>query len=84
VVGIDPGPLTLRELALMAEGRSRLEWAQTSQLLAMLFNTHRDPKTPAVKPDAFNPYVPGPAKPPAMSMKAMGGILKGALGHVRQ
>jgi len=57
-VGVDPGPLTLRELLEMAEARGAEEWRRTSSLLAMLFNAHRDPRRsdPAV-PDDYNPHV---------------------------
>ena len=41
---------------MMAEGRGRAEWAQTSAILAMLANTHRDPKKSALHPKDFNPY----------------------------
>jgi len=40
----------------MAEGRLGHDWAQTSTLLAMLANCHRDPKkTRAFSPKDFNP-----------------------------
>jgi hypothetical protein len=56
-VGVDPGPLTLRELLEMAEARGAEEWRRTSSLLAMLFNAHRDPRrsNPAM-PDDYNPH----------------------------
>jgi len=38
IVGLDPGPLTLRELVVMADARRKLAWAQTAEVLAMLFN----------------------------------------------
>jgi hypothetical protein len=64
----------------MAEGRGRLEWAQTSQVLCMLQNTHRDPKSTAAKPEDFNPYASAAKaaeKPDAKtSMKALGSFLK--------
>lgn len=41
----------------MAEGRARLEWAQTAALLALTANCHRDPKKGRpLTPDDFNPY----------------------------
>lgn len=41
----------------MADGRGKMEWAQTSNLMAMIVNVMRDPKkTKAVKPADFNPY----------------------------
>ena len=57
VIGIDPGPLTLRELLLMAEARSEHNWAHTSALLALIANVNRDPKkSKAYKPADFNPF----------------------------
>ena len=57
ILGIDPGPFTLRELVRMTEARGRFEWGQTASLLAMIANVLRDPKkTKAVKPADFNPY----------------------------
>jgi len=54
---VDPGPLTLRELAAMAEAKRREAWDHTSTVLAMIFNANRDPKrqTPAGPAD-FHPY----------------------------
>ena len=41
----------------MAEGRSRSLWGHTAALLAMLANTHRDPKkTRAFRPEDFDPH----------------------------
>jgi hypothetical protein len=41
----------------MAEGRSRSLWGHTSALLAMLANTHRDPKkSRAWRPEDFDPH----------------------------
>lgn len=47
LVGLDPaaaGPLTLRQLDLMARGRKRHDWHRTLEVLALLANCHRDPK----------------------------------------
>ncbi|MFH1022130.1 MAG: hypothetical protein V1809_01935 [Planctomycetota bacterium] len=41
----------------MAEAKGRADWGRTSVVLAVLANTHRDPKkTRAFKPADFNPY----------------------------
>ena len=41
----------------MAEGRGKLEWGQTSCLMALVANLMRDPKkSTGVKPADFNPY----------------------------
>ncbi len=56
VVGVDPGPLTLRELALMAEAKRQEAWDHTSTVLAMIFNANRDPKRQtAARPIDFHP-----------------------------
>ena len=59
-MGVDPRPLTLRELLWLGEGHGREAWGRTSALLAMLVNCHRDPKKgrPA-RPEDFDPYAQG-------------------------
>jgi len=53
---VDPGPFTLRELVWMADARQLDEWNHTAAILAMLANTHRDPKkTRPFKPAEFHP-----------------------------
>jgi hypothetical protein len=44
VLGIDPGPLSLRELAWMVEARRIDQWNHTASLLALWASIHRDPK----------------------------------------
>ncbi len=42
---------------MMAEGRAAQEWAQTSALMTLISNIHRDPKKgKALPPDYFNPF----------------------------
>jgi len=41
----------------MAEGRAKLQWAQTSLLAALAFNPHRRPGTPAKEPRDFDPTI---------------------------
>ena len=56
-VGIDPDPLTLRELAWMARGRASRLWDHTASLLAMTANVHRDPKRSRThRPVDFHPF----------------------------
>jgi len=56
VVGVDPGPLTLRELLWMHESRVRDQWNHTSSILALTANCHRDPKkTASFAPQDFHP-----------------------------
>ena len=48
----------------MAEARCRADWTRTSALMALVVNLVRDPRrTPAAKPNDFNPYAPRPKKP---------------------
>ena len=65
ILGVDPGPLTLRELVWMAEARIKQQWAHTASLMALLANAHRDPKKGrAFKPADFDPtrkLAPSPA-----------------------
>lgn len=57
IIGIDPGPFTLRQLVVMAEAKSRQAWNHTSAVLAMLANVHRDAKkTRAYRPADFHPH----------------------------
>lgn len=55
-VGVHPAPFTLRQLLAMAEGRNRAAWLHTSAVIAMLVNTHRDPKKTPVPSSKFDPY----------------------------
>lgn len=42
----------------MAEGRGKLEWGQTSCLMALLVNIFRNPKkSKGATPADFNPYM---------------------------
>ena len=80
IVGIDPGPLTLRELVWMADGRVRQSWVHTSSVLAMIANVNRDPKkTRAFRPDDFNPFAARSARGiplTAGTIRAMKGMFK--------
>jgi hypothetical protein len=43
-VGVDPGPLTLRQLAWMYAARRQETWGQVANVMALLANCHRDAK----------------------------------------
>lgn len=58
IVGIDPGPLTLRELAAMAEARTLADWEHTSSLLAHMLNVRAGKVVSS--PNEYNPYKPAP------------------------
>lgn len=64
----------------MAEGRLEAEWSQTSAVLALLANCHRDPKkTRPFKPAQFNPFAQPRrgAAAPKVSMKSLRATLMG-------
>jgi len=58
IVGVDPGPYTLREMLWMVRGRLRAEWAQTSTLCAVIYNSAPSfgSRKTMMKPNAFDPY----------------------------
>jgi hypothetical protein len=56
-IGVDPGPLTLRELLWMYDGHDRAAWGHTSHIMCVIASANRDPKKsrPLSAAD-FNPY----------------------------
>lgn len=57
MIGVDPGPLTLRELLWMSDGRGKHAWSQTCSIVAAIANAFRDPKkSKPIMPDDINPY----------------------------
>jgi hypothetical protein len=82
LVGLNPEPLTLRELLWMAEGRSRENWQHTSMLLTMLFNCNRDPKrSKPAKPSDFNPFCTGNGQTVLITKENIGQLRKYFKGH---
>jgi hypothetical protein len=66
VAGVNPGPLTLRELIAMAEGARRERWSRHAELLALIANCHRDPdkqRTPFTAWDFWPFDDPRPEQP---------------------
>lgn len=57
IAGVDPGPMTLRELLWMSEARGRHEWGQTAFILAKLHNVNCTKESDCITPDDCNPYV---------------------------
>ncbi len=57
IVGVDPGPLTLRQLVLMAEAKRQHDWNVASTIMALMAEMNRDRKRrrKPFKPDDFNP-----------------------------
>ena len=53
MLGVDPNPLTLRELLWMLKGRNKIQWQHTSELLAMIHNAHF---TERITAQEINPY----------------------------
>tara|TARA_B100000809_G_scaffold166695_1_gene163999 strand:- start:222 stop:503 length:282 start_codon:yes stop_codon:yes gene_type:complete len=60
IVGVDPGPFTLAELLIMAEGRQRDMWHHTAQITAIMANIHRGPKTKPFEIHDFHPFIDSP------------------------
>lgn len=57
MAGVDPGPLTLRELLWMSEARGRFAWEQTASLLAKIHNVNCTKENERLTPGDCNPYV---------------------------
>lgn len=53
--GIDPGPRTYGELAVLADGRRRAEWGRTAALRADVINSNPYRKGQAVRPADLDP-----------------------------
>jgi len=58
-VGVDPNPLTLRELIWMVGARRQDQWSHTAAVLALTANVHRNPKkrSKPYSPAEFHPLV---------------------------
>ena len=56
MVHVDPGPLTIRELLEMTEGRSRSLWGHTSAVVATILNVNRPKGKAPIRPEAVNPW----------------------------
>ena len=58
IAGIDPRPLTLRQINWMADGRRIDEWNRTSLQCVLFANANRDPKkTRPFTLATFHPYI---------------------------
>jgi hypothetical protein len=69
IVGVDPGPITLRSLAAMARSKEKTEWERTAWLLAKIHNCHC---TDARSPNQCNPFM---MKPPSTDMMILKPLL---------
>ena len=55
---MDPGPLTIRQLVWMADGRAESQWAVASSILAAIWSANTMMKRPRIfDPSEFNPFV---------------------------
>jgi len=57
IAGVDPGPLTLRELIWMVDARRQDQWSHTAAVMALVANVHRNPKRRS------SPYAPAEFHP---------------------
>jgi len=56
ILGIDPGPWTLRELAKMARTVQEIEWSRTASLMSLIEVVHSGAKRrPKFNPNKWNP-----------------------------
>ena len=77
IVGVDPGPLTLRQLVRMAEARREHDWSIASSQMAMLAEIHRDRKRRSrpFSPAEFNPLTRRTAKPIPTTVTQLASLL---------
>jgi len=47
----------------MADGRAKLQWAQTARVLEFLYNANKTSDAEPAQPDTFNPYSPRAKEP---------------------
>ncbi len=57
LVGVDPGPLTLRRLLQMAEGLQQAWWDHDAWVCHVIANVQRDPDTAPILPAQLNPLL---------------------------
>ena len=55
ILGVNPEPFTIREIAWMIEGKGKDAWNKLSSLMALIANCNRV-KGKAFLPKDFNPY----------------------------
>jgi len=71
IVGVDPAPLTLRELIWMSDARRQDQWTHTATSMALLANIHRNPKK---RSQPFTPLEFHPLAKPKQSKPAKVGL----------
>ena len=80
MIPLDPRPLTLRELLLMAEGAQRERWGRMSSLMALIANVNRDPRRcRAFAPADFDPFAPEKNAEPVVFDKTTAPLLRRAM-----
>ncbi len=77
VVGVDPAPLTLRQLAWMASAKREHDWALASSLMALSAELARDRRRRGrpFTPDEFNPLVARRSCPIPITVTQLGKLL---------
>ena len=55
IVGVDPHPLTLRELCWMAHARIEADWWHTANLMSLTINQNRKKGSRAITPKELHP-----------------------------
>jgi hypothetical protein len=62
VIGVHPGPFTLRQLWAMGAA----VWEPWGELLAMFFNANKPKEVPAEPGETFNPYARSESRQPTI------------------
>jgi len=75
ILGLDPAPLTLRQLVWMVDARRQDQWSHTAAVMALTANVHRNPKrrSQPFSPAEFHPLLD---RKPAKLKKAGIRVLK--------
>ena len=84
IVGVNPGPLTLRELLWMADGAGETAWSHTAALLAAVWSGNQNLKKPRFfVPQEFNPYQKSPKRGIPITAENIGMLKMAILGNER-
>jgi hypothetical protein len=85
LVGVNPRPLTLRELSWMVRGRQSDQWGHTSSLMALLaeLKRNRRKKITAYTPADFDPTIdrtkPESNNAPPVSVATLATMIPGSV-----
>jgi len=77
IVGVDPGPLTLRQLAWMAKSKQMHQWNIASSMMALAAEINRDRRRRSrpFKPEEFNPLLTQTSRPIPITVSQLAGVM---------